>query len=147
VSDGSYTLTATPSGGTFSGPGVTGNTFSPSVAGNGTHQIVYSFTDANGCLAADTINVDVTPCAGINENNALNGVSVYPNPFTDLLQINIQDGTSQIRIMNAVGAVVYDQKVNAGRTEINTASFANGVYLAEVTNSNGTATIKLVKNN
>ena len=147
VNDGSYTLTATPSGGTFSGPGVTGNTFSPSAAGNGTHQIVYAFTDANGCLASDTINVDVTPCAGINENNALNGVSVYPNPFTDLLQINIQDGTSQIRIMNAVGAVVYDQKVNSGRTEINTASFATGVYLVEVTNSNGTATIKLVKNN
>lgn len=147
VNDGNYTLSGTPNGGTYSGPGVTGNSFNPSSAGNGTHQIIYSFIDANGCTGADTMNIDVTPCVNINENAALNGVSVYPNPFNDILQINVQDGSSQIRIMNAVGAVVYDQKVNAGRNEINTASFASGVYFVEVINANGSATIKLVKNN
>jgi hypothetical protein len=147
VTDGSYTLTASPSGGTFSGPGVTGNSFSPSAAGNGTHQIVYTFTDANGCDGADTINIDVTPCVGINENGALSGVEVYPNPFNEMIVINITEGTSQIRIMNALGAVIYDQKMNSGRNEISTSEFASGVYFVEVMNANGTATVKLVKNN
>ncbi|MBC8083480.1 MAG: gliding motility-associated C-terminal domain-containing protein, partial [Hymenobacter sp.] len=41
-------LTATPAGGTFSGPGVAGNTFNPNVAGPGTHVLSYS-VDVGGC--------------------------------------------------------------------------------------------------
>lgn len=48
-----------PSGGTLSGPGVTNNTFIPSVAGVGTHTITYSITDANSCSASITANVVV----------------------------------------------------------------------------------------
>lgn len=36
------TLTGTPSGGTFSGTGISGNTFDPSAAGVGTHWVAYS---------------------------------------------------------------------------------------------------------
>ncbi|GAB3998233.1 hypothetical protein GCM10028807_45350 [Spirosoma daeguense] len=38
----SQTLVGTPTGGTFSGPGVTGNVFNPAVAGVGSHTITYS---------------------------------------------------------------------------------------------------------
>jgi hypothetical protein len=40
VCSGTQTLSGSPSGGTFSGPGVTGNTFSPSVAGQGLHRLL-----------------------------------------------------------------------------------------------------------
>lgn len=40
--DADITLSATPAGGTFSGPGVSGNTFSPSQADVGNHLITYS---------------------------------------------------------------------------------------------------------
>ena len=43
------TLTGTPPGGTFTGLGVTGNQFVPSVAGVGTIFITYEYTDGNGC--------------------------------------------------------------------------------------------------
>ncbi|MFD2565234.1 T9SS type A sorting domain-containing protein [Aquimarina rubra] len=56
---------ATPTGGTYSGNGVTddGNgltySFDPTTAGAGVHTITYSFTNANGCAntASDTIEV------------------------------------------------------------------------------------------
>ena len=53
----------TPSGGTFSGPGVTGNVFNPLSVGAGTYTITYSYADSNGCMAEaiDEIIVDPIP--------------------------------------------------------------------------------------
>ncbi len=55
LADAADTLTGTPPGGTFSGPGITGNVFDPSAAGTGgPFTIIYTYTDANGCAQADT---------------------------------------------------------------------------------------------
>jgi hypothetical protein len=49
------TLHGSPSGGTFSGPGMTDSIFSPSAAGTGTHTITYTYTDAGtGCTTHDS---------------------------------------------------------------------------------------------
>ena len=49
VAAGALTLAATPAGGTFSGPGVTGNRFDPAAAGVGTHVLHYTVADSLGC--------------------------------------------------------------------------------------------------
>ncbi len=60
-----------PAGGTFSGPGITGNMFDPATAGAGTHTIVYSYTDGNTCTntASRNIVVNDTPTASISGND------------------------------------------------------------------------------
>jgi hypothetical protein len=65
---GNLTLTGTPAGGTFSGPGVTGSTFNPSTAGAGTHQIIYTASAGANCIKKDTmyIVVNALPTAGIS---------------------------------------------------------------------------------
>lgn len=55
---GPITLSATPVGGTWSGPGVTGNTFDPTVGG-GAYMPTYSITDANGCSGSAWVNITV----------------------------------------------------------------------------------------
>ena len=47
--DASASLIGTPAGGSFSGTGISGNSFSPAVAGGGTFPISYFYTDGNGC--------------------------------------------------------------------------------------------------
>jgi gliding motility-associated-like protein len=80
ISGAPITLNGTPVGGTFSGPGVTGNSFNPATAGAGTHTITYSYTDANGCnnSAITTITVSVAPLldAGTYAPVCINGASV-----------------------------------------------------------------------
>lgn len=64
TTSGGVTLTGSPAGGAFSGPGVSGNTFDPATAGLGNHIITYTYTDATtGCsnTATTTIAVNV-PC-------------------------------------------------------------------------------------
>ncbi|HXC06576.1 MAG TPA: PKD-like domain-containing protein [Bacteroidia bacterium] len=53
--DAPASLVGVPTGGTFSGTGVSGSLFSPSVAGGGTFPITYSYTDGNGCSNTSAI--------------------------------------------------------------------------------------------
>jgi PKD repeat protein len=86
---GLVSLNATPAGGTFSGTGVTGTNFDPSVAGAGTHTVTYT---VSACSETGTANIDVlnSPnvsltsdqptnqiCAGTVVNYAAYGASTY----------------------------------------------------------------------
>lgn len=44
INDGPVTLSGQPAGGTFSGPGMVGDSFDPSLAGFGTHTITYTWS-------------------------------------------------------------------------------------------------------
>lgn len=48
-----------PLAGIYSGDGVYANTFYPDSAGIGTHSIVYTVTDLNGCIAVDSTTIEV----------------------------------------------------------------------------------------
>jgi len=67
-SDPVATLTPTGTqGGTFSGPGVSGNTFNPALAGPGLHTITYTVSAQEGSAIAPTtssssVNLTVTAC-------------------------------------------------------------------------------------
>ena len=55
------TLTGNPTGGTFSGPGINGNQFSPATAGvGGPYTITYSYTNGQGCTGSQSQQVTVT---------------------------------------------------------------------------------------
>jgi hypothetical protein len=71
TSSPSFGLSGTPVGGVFDGPGVTGTTFNPLFAGQGTHTVTYSFTDLNGCSNVDsqTVIVNASPIATISGLN------------------------------------------------------------------------------
>lgn len=66
-------LIATPIGGVFSGNGVVGNTFNPSMVSAGYHVIGYSFTNANNCTSIDTqwVKVNANPIALAGSNQSI----------------------------------------------------------------------------
>ncbi|MCX6272349.1 MAG: hypothetical protein NTU44_14275, partial [Bacteroidetes bacterium] len=69
LSSTTYTLSGGfPTGGIYSmaGPGITGDIFNASIAGNGVKTLTYSFTDVNGCSnsATNTITVNPLPAGG-----------------------------------------------------------------------------------
>ncbi len=67
-----YVLTgATPAGGSYKGPGVTGSNFSATAAGIGTKTIWYLFTNASGCTdsISKTIVVNPAPVLSVSTNS------------------------------------------------------------------------------
>ena len=64
----SVQLTGTPSGGTYSGTGVSlTGLFNPSVAGAGSHLITYSYTDGNNCTSTASITITVNDLPALPE--------------------------------------------------------------------------------
>ena len=62
VSATTYAITGgTPTGGTYSGTGVTGNNFNASGAGTGTFTITYTYANANTCTSTATKSIIVNP--------------------------------------------------------------------------------------
>lgn len=59
-------LVASPAGGSFSGPGVTGSQFDPGKAGAGLHTITYTYAGTSPCPVTITRQIRVEPPANVN---------------------------------------------------------------------------------
>jgi hypothetical protein len=134
-----FTLpTATPSGGVYSGVGVSGNSFNPATAGPGTHTIIYSYTHpTTGCDYSEVIDIVVENCTGLAENAKNSNVKVFPNPFSQSVNISNAQEIAQVEIRDITGRVVYTAAYNnVNVIQINTAAFTSGVYFIRMTTLN-----------
>jgi hypothetical protein len=130
----------TPLGGTYSGYGVSGNNFDPTMSGTGTMEIVYTYTAANGCSNADTTSITVLGCAGI-EDNFSQRIHVYPNPFTNSITIEgIED--KQAIVTNSIGEIIVNTKITETNRTILLENLPNGIYFLRIDNR----VQKLIKN-
>ncbi len=137
------TLVGNPSGGTFSGNGVTGSTFDPSAAGIGNQTITYSYTDANGCTNTTTITAQVDACAGIEEQS-LEGVELFPSPNDGHFVITGLDQGTEYSIYDANGRLIVKDVVNSDPTNVTLPIVETGVYYLQSTKNGKEGRIKFL---
>ncbi len=138
LNDGAATLTGgSPNGGTWSGPGVSGNTFTPSV-GSGQHTITYSFTDSNGCQSSATDNIVVDACTGIADQAfESTDFNIYPNPNNGQFTIDLQyTNPATLFVYDALGQLVKSQQIQPGVQQIEL-NVPVGIYQLTVISANG----------
>ena len=157
-------LYASPSGGTFSGDGVSGSIFYPSVAGLGSIYINYFYTDPYGCsnsalqnvivydtlgtTCIDTIYISVTDTLIIDvllslaPPDNINTIKIYPNPTQDFIIINtgnyfnMSDYT--IKIENNLGQTIFQNLANQQIFQININDFGGyGIYFVKIIDNTG----------
>lgn len=106
-------LSAIPPGGTFSGPGVTGNMFDPALAGLGTHTIYYNLQTEGGCGGTDSTTITVYKDTGIHPlPEEIIAFEVYPVPATSTLHIRLAVDRPlkvQMTLIDAQGKLVLDR--------------------------------------
>lgn len=122
VSDPALSLTASVSGGTWSGTGVSGSTFNPAVAGVGIRTITYTVTTL-GCTKAESTVIQVNECA--ERHRILTdpyAVFVYPNPNSGLFSIRLNTD-----LYKNLGVKVYTSDGKLVKTD-----FFNGLVFGTV---------------
>jgi hypothetical protein len=134
----------TPNGGTYSGEGIIGTTFHPGLAGEGTHAIVYSVQNSNGCFSTDTSYITVLSAGGVTEQNQL--FTLYPNPTQSNLTIDSPLKLISIDMYSSEGKWIKNFDVSANLT-LNVESLKPGIYYLSIQSEIGTSKIKFIKVN
>lgn len=152
IQDAATTLSGSPAGGTFSGQGVSGNTFNPAAAGiGGPYSITYVYTDANNCsnsLEKTTLVKELTSIGSFPAE----AIHVYPNPANDLLLIDIAEinvTTCAVRVWNSVGkefiSTTYSHLEHHALIQLDFTGIPSGVYFLEVVTQEGAFIQKVIR--
>lgn len=135
-----------PAGGSYTGSGVSGTTFDPSVAGVGAATVTYSYTDMNGCTNAADWDITVDGCLGITDLNLEVDLLVYPNPTSGSITIEgLPTEGSVINVIDLNGRQLISIECLSEMTEINLDALAPGQYMIEVINNEQMITKRIAK--
>jgi hypothetical protein len=79
-------------------------------------------------------------------NFELSNLNIYPNPSSDIVNIDGKETLTTIVVINLLGQQVLHQNVNAASAQINIGDLPRATYILQVYGANGgTATYKIVK--
>lgn len=148
----SIPLSATLSGGTFSGDGVSGGIFNPNLAGAGFHTIHYDYTNEFGCFTADSQVVYVDLCSGLNNDWDLSGINIFPNPGDGSLSVVLKDtnaAVEEISVWNVSGQLLLkftpSQNPNAfSSIHLDLSLLSNGIYPMKIVQKGNTSYHKII---
>ena len=136
-------LIATPTGGSYAGPGVSNNEFNAANAGVGIHSVSYSYTDANGCANSETIDIEVVECTNSIIETAAVPFEIYPNPTNKNIHIEL-NGLFSYELLDPKGRLLIDGSANS-TIDLNVAFFESGIYFVKVTQDQKTYTVRIIK--
>lgn len=125
--------------------------------GSGTYYITWDHgpttEDVSGLSAGNyTINVDDDACPVSATFTVINTVgvtnesisySLYPNPTTNFINLNLNDAYT-VTVFNSLGSVVYSA-TESNNSIIDLTEFENGVYIFQITTENGVVTEQVIK--
>jgi hypothetical protein len=132
-----------PAGGTYYINGVAETSFTPSINNLGTHDVVYTVVDANGCSGSASGTITVEICGGIEAAN-LADVKVFPNPSKGIITVQTKTNATVV-VMDALGAIVAESKSTNQSPSVNfdLSHLNNGMYFVRISTESATVTKKV----
>ena len=118
----------TAAGGTISaGEGTHQITVLWGAPGNGTVDLIES-TEGSCVGSAETFEVTIDDCIGIDEDIEEN-LSIYPNPATDVINIQSENVIKSIKLMDLTGREIVNESNYSKTYQLSASNLKPGVYL------------------
>jgi hypothetical protein len=129
-------LTGYPSGGLFTGEGVTENSFYPNSVHSGTYAVTYNYLTSYGCTLHKEQSITVADC--INDSPVI----IAPNPTANNITVDFsfnENETSEVGIYDAAGKLCLKEELFIVNGTIqhtfNLPNLSSGVYTFQLKNS------------
>ncbi len=123
------------------------NTQSIAVSPTVTSVYTVTGTDANGCSNTSTVQLIVSWCTGLSEQNNLQTINIYPNPSDGLINIrsSVCENCEMI-VYNALGQIVKSLNISSEVGLLDIRNEPKGIYHAVILNKGvKVAEAKIVK--
>lgn len=118
-------------------------------AASGTYTVTLIATGANGC--SDTTTTVINFVSGIEETAAFGGMTVYPNPANETVNLAISlNEVAEVSVIayGTTGQILINEQQNLmnGQSvlQYNTSEWSNGIYFFQVTTGDVTNTVRVV---
>lgn len=149
ITSSGITLTAAATGATYEWmdcangsviAGETGQSFTATA--NGNYAVIVT---ENGCT--DTSSCVSVTSVGIASVDMVNGISVYPNPTSGIMNIQLQNATgADVLVYNVFGQLVLTQKLTGSSVQVDLSAYEAGIYYITVRTAVDSKVIKAIKN-
>lgn len=156
ISDTLVPLSGSPTGGSWSGIGVSGFNFVPGATAIGTYTLTYTYTNLFGCTATATTIAKVEDCPERIRLLSEDGVILFPNPnsgqffirmnstlynYVGLKVYNVAGQLVNGNVVNdAVSSPVYSGLVYGRVIPVNLSNLPSGTYMVKVYYDDGIRT-------
>ena len=100
--------------------------FDPAYWGPGTHNILYTYTNS---ICEASVSKQITVGSVSVDEHSLIDVSVFPNPVSDILNIELGDvRVSEIQIFDIIGKMVYSERANSDKISVDMSELIPTMY-------------------
>jgi hypothetical protein len=144
LTDAPVDLLGLPVGGFFSGDGIMGNSFNPSMSGTGPQNITYTYFDQYGCVNNANQIITVDACIGIDE---LNDESLfflsYPNPADANISLRFKPHVKYVCSLVAPSGQLVKQWTCSDFYQLDVSEWANGMYYLRIESTDWNFTQKM----
>lgn len=149
IANASVELEGIPTNGIFIGPGVSGTTFSPATAGEGTHSIVYTYVDENHCVNSAGLCTTVSLGMGLEPVSGSDNVRIFPNPSKGQFTMEFDlTGLVFLQVFDVRGRMVTNEVFRSHGIKmtrrLDLSLEAKGTYKIQVQNDGSTMTHSVV---
>jgi hypothetical protein len=114
------------------------------IPSNNTTYTVTGFDYIKRCSSTKTIKVTVSNCQGISDVEPANSLSIYPNPCSGNLFIEVAE-PAHFSIYTIAGNPIFYDFFYEGKRDLNVSFLPNGIYLIEYKTRSKSQRIKLIK--
>ena len=80
-----------------------------------------------------------------NDVTEITGITVFPNPVKNNLNINSKDQIKSIRILSMSGVILKTISMKSGSQSVDLSKLSKGIYIAEIITTNGSTKKKIIK--
>jgi hypothetical protein len=109
------------------------NVSGATIGTNNTVAYTVTVTDANGCEGTDVVSVTAIDCSGIDDPNAGNFLTFWPNPSAGNFFVKVKgiSGDATLKVINAAGQAISTELITVNGEwikEFNLGNLAPGIY-------------------
>jgi len=113
------------------------------VVGNTFSNLANIYFDYNFPIVTNNYTTTVQNTLGLQENEIINNISVYPNPVKNILNFKTEDNISKVEVYDIAGRILSSNSVSENKIDLS--NLKTGNYILKLYTEKGIMNTKIIK--